>query len=53
MAVRQPDWDIVRALPLFCNVSEGNFNELATAGRIVLHDAADLLNDSRVQESYL
>jgi hypothetical protein len=36
-----------------CNVSEENFNELATAGRIVLHDAADLLNESRVQESYL
>ena len=51
--MRQPDWDIVRALPLFCNVSEGIFNELATAGRIVLHDAADLLNESRVQELYL
>jgi hypothetical protein len=53
MAVRQPDWDMVCALPLFCNASEENFNELATAGRIILHDAADLLNESRVQESYL
>jgi hypothetical protein len=53
IAVRQPDWDIVRALPLFCSVSEENFNERATAARIVLDDAADLLNESRVQESYL
>jgi hypothetical protein len=45
MAVRQPDWDMVCALPLFCNASEENFNELATAGRIILHDAADLLNE--------
>ncbi|HEY5130896.1 MAG TPA: hypothetical protein VIJ35_27015 [Bradyrhizobium sp.] len=51
--MRQPDWDIVRALPLFCNVSEETFIELATAGRIVLHDAADVLNELRVQESYL
>ena len=51
--MRQPDWDIVRALPLFCSVSEENFNELATAARIVLDDAADLLNESRVQELYL
>ncbi len=50
MAARQPEWDIAHALPLPCNVSEENFNELATAGRIVLHDATDLLNDSRVQE---
>jgi hypothetical protein len=40
-------------LPLFCNMSEENFNELATAARIVLDDAADLLNESRVQELYL
>jgi hypothetical protein len=53
MAVRQPEWDIVRALPRFCNVSEETFNELAAAGRIVLHDTADLLNESRAQESYL
>jgi hypothetical protein len=29
--------------------SEENFNELATAGRIILHDAADFLNESPVQ----
>ena len=52
MAVRQPEWDIVCALPRFCNVSEENFNELATAGGIVLGDMADLLNESRAQESY-
>ena len=51
-AVRQPEWDIVRALPRFCNVSKENFNELATAGGIVLHDMADLLNEPRAQELY-
>jgi len=51
--VRQPDWDIVRTKPLFCNESEETFIKLATAGRIVLHDVADLLNELRVQESYL
>jgi len=29
--VRQPDWDIVRALPLFCDMKERNFNELTAA----------------------
>jgi hypothetical protein len=53
MAVHQPEWDIVRALPRFCDVSEENFNELATAGRIVLHDMADLLNESRAQDRIL
>jgi CRP/FNR family transcriptional regulator, transcriptional activator FtrB len=32
LAVRQPDWDIVRALPLFCDMNEENFNELTAAG---------------------
>jgi hypothetical protein len=52
-AVRQPDWDIVRALPLYRNKSEENFNELTAAGRIVLCDAADLFNESRMHESRL
>ena len=29
--MRQPDWDIVRALPLFCDMNERNFNKLTTA----------------------
>jgi hypothetical protein len=30
-AVRQPDWDIVRASPLYRNMSDKNFRKLAIA----------------------
>jgi len=39
-AVRQSDWRIIRALPLFCDMSEENFEKLVSAAflqRFPLH----------------
>ncbi len=30
--MRQSDWKLIRALPLFCDMSEANFEELVRAG---------------------
>ena len=29
--MRQSDWNLIRALPLFCDMSEANFGELLNA----------------------
>ena len=29
--MRQSDWKVIRALPLFCDMSEANFDELVSA----------------------